>query len=103
LAAADPETMTGPALLDAIVASEKALSHLAATQLRLLTAFAKPFTAGDPMPLTPSSDWSDNPSTAERSWQCRSKERPSTTSPVGNPIMPTAASLRFSCEASVTF
>ena len=32
---ADPEVMTGPALVDAIVASEKALSFLAATQLRL--------------------------------------------------------------------
>jgi hypothetical protein len=40
---ADPDAMTGPALVDAIVASEKALSFLAAKQLRLLTAFAKPF------------------------------------------------------------
>ena len=46
-----PEAMTGPALVDAIVASEKALSFLAAKQMRLLTAFAKPFKAGDPMRL----------------------------------------------------
>jgi hypothetical protein len=48
LAAAEPETMTGPALLDAIVTSEKALSYLAAQQMRLLTAFAQLFKAGDP-------------------------------------------------------
>src|SRR6478752_2676596 len=52
---ADPEMMTGPALVDAIVASEKALSFLAAKQLRLLTAFAKPFKAGDPMRLAAAS------------------------------------------------
>ena len=52
---ADPEVMTGPALVDAIVASEKALSFLAAKQLRLLTAFAKPFKAGDPMRLAAAS------------------------------------------------
>jgi hypothetical protein len=51
LAGADPEAMTGPALVDAIVASEKALSFLAGKQMRLLTAFAKPFKAGDPMRL----------------------------------------------------
>ena len=51
LAGAAPEAMTGPALLDAIVASEKALSFLAAKQMRLLTAFAQPFKAGDPMRL----------------------------------------------------
>ena len=51
LAGADPEAMTGPALVDAIVASEKALSFLARKQMRLLAAFAKPFKAGDPMRL----------------------------------------------------
>jgi hypothetical protein len=51
LAAAEPETMTGPALLDAIVTSEKALSYLAAQQMQLLTAFAQPFKAGDPTRL----------------------------------------------------
>jgi hypothetical protein len=51
LAHADPTSMTGPALLDAIVASEKALSLLTGMQLRLLTAFAEPFKAGDPMRL----------------------------------------------------
>ena len=51
LAAAAPEAMTGPALLDAIVASEKALSFLAAKQMRLLAALAVPFVAGDPMRL----------------------------------------------------
>jgi len=50
-AGAVPDTMTGPALVDAIVASEKALSFLAAKQMRLLTAFAQPFKAGDPMRL----------------------------------------------------
>ena len=51
LAAAAPDAMTGSALVDAIVASEKALSFLAAKQMRLLTAFAQPFKAGDPMRL----------------------------------------------------
>ena len=51
LAGAAPEAMTGSALVDAIVASEKALSFLAAKQMRLLTAFAQPFKAGDPMRL----------------------------------------------------
>src|SRR6476660_6647638 len=49
--AADPAGMTGAALVDAIVASEKALSLLAGTQLRLLAALAVPFVAGDPMRL----------------------------------------------------
>src|SRR6476620_2355522 len=51
LTAADPAAMTGAALVDAIVASEKALSLLAGTQMRLLTALAVPFVAGDPMRL----------------------------------------------------
>ena len=51
LTAADPAGMTGAALVDAIVASEKALSLLAGTQMRLLTALAVPFVAGDPMRL----------------------------------------------------
>ncbi len=51
LADAVPDAMTGSALVDAIVASEKALSFLAAKQMRLLTAFAQPFKAGDPMRL----------------------------------------------------
>ena len=51
LAGADPDALTGPELVDAIVASEKALSLLAAKQLRLLTAFSAPFKAGDPTRL----------------------------------------------------
>ena len=51
LTGADPAAMTGAALVDAIVASEKALSLLAATQMRLLSALAVPFVAGDPMRL----------------------------------------------------
>ena len=47
----DPTTMTGAALVDAVVASEKALSLLAGTQMRLLSALAVPFVAGDPMRL----------------------------------------------------
>ncbi len=47
----DPSAMTGAALVDAIVASEKALSLLSGTQMRLLTALAVPFVAGDPMRL----------------------------------------------------
>ena len=47
----DPTAMTGAALVDAIVASEKALSLLAGTQMRLLAALAVPFVAGDPMRL----------------------------------------------------
>ena len=51
LTGADPAAMTGAALVDAVVASEKALSLLAATQMRLLAALAVPFVAGDPMRL----------------------------------------------------
>jgi hypothetical protein len=51
LTGADPAAMTGAALVDAIVASEKALSLLAGTQMRLLTALAVPFVAGDPLRL----------------------------------------------------
>src|SRR6476659_3068162 len=51
LTGADPTAMTGAALVDAVVASEKALSLLAATQMRLLAALAVPFVAGDPMRL----------------------------------------------------
>jgi hypothetical protein len=51
LTGADPAAMTGAALVDAIVASEKALSLLAGTQMRLLAALAVPFVAGDPMRL----------------------------------------------------
>jgi hypothetical protein len=51
LAGADPAVMTGAVLVDAIVASEKALSLLAGTQMRMLAALAVPFVAGDPMRL----------------------------------------------------
>src|SRR6476469_5959775 len=51
LTGADPSAMTGAALVDAVVASEKALSLLAGTQMRLLAALAVPFVAGDPMRL----------------------------------------------------
>ena len=51
LAGVDPSGLTGAALVDAIVASEKALSLLAGTQMRLLTALAVPFVAGDPTRL----------------------------------------------------
>ena len=51
LTGADPSAMTGAALVDAIVASEKALSLLSGTQMRLLAALAVPFVAGDPMRL----------------------------------------------------
>ncbi len=51
LAGVDPATLGGPELVDAIVASEKALSLLAGTQMRLLAALARPFVAGDPMRL----------------------------------------------------
>src|SRR6478736_6473101 len=51
LTGADPSALTGAALVDAIVASEKALSLLAGTQMRLLAALAVPFVAGDPMRL----------------------------------------------------
>ena len=51
LAGADPAELSGPELVEAVVASEKAMSMLAAMQMRLLSAFAKPFVAGDPMRL----------------------------------------------------
>src|SRR6478672_12642809 len=51
LAGVVPSAMTGAALVDAVVASEKALSLLAGTQMRLLAALAVPFVAGDPMRL----------------------------------------------------
>ncbi len=51
LAGVDAASLTGPELVDAIVASEKAMSLLAGVQLRLLAAFAVPFTAGDPTRL----------------------------------------------------
>jgi len=51
LAEADPESMTGSALVDAIVASEKALSLLAGLQMRLMAALSVPFVAGYPMRL----------------------------------------------------
>ena len=51
LAGVDPAGLTGPELVDAVVASEKAMSMLAAIQMRLLSAFAKPFVAGDPLRL----------------------------------------------------
>jgi len=51
LAGADPAELSGSELVEAVVASEKAMSMLAAIQMRLLSAFAKPFVAGDPMRL----------------------------------------------------
>jgi hypothetical protein len=51
LAAADAGKLDGPDLVDAIVASEKALSLLAGLQMRLMDALAAPFVAGDPMRL----------------------------------------------------
>ena len=51
LADADPGRLSGADLVDAITASEKALSLLTGIQMRLLAAFAAPFTAGDPMRL----------------------------------------------------
>ena len=51
LADVDPAALNGAELVDAIVSSEKALSLLAGTQMRLLAALAKPFVAGDPMRL----------------------------------------------------
>jgi len=44
-------SLSGAELVDAIVASEKALSLLTGLQMRLLAAFAVPFVAGDPMRL----------------------------------------------------
>ena len=43
----EPSALTGAELVDAIVASEKALSLLTARQLGLLTEFARPGRAGD--------------------------------------------------------
>jgi hypothetical protein len=51
LAGVVPAALTGAALVDAVVASEKALSLLAGTQMRLLAALAVPFVAGDPTRL----------------------------------------------------
>ncbi len=51
LAHVDPSGLTGPALVDAIVAAEKALSLLSGVQMRLQAALAVPFTAGDPTRL----------------------------------------------------
>ena len=51
LASVDPTALTGPELIDAILAAEKAQSLLAAVQMRLMAAFAVPFVAGDPMRL----------------------------------------------------
>ena len=51
LVGVDPGELTGAQLVDAITASEKALSFLSAMQMRLLAAFAQPFVAGDPMRL----------------------------------------------------
>ena len=51
LADIDPTALGGPDLVDAIVSSEKAMSLLAGTQMRLLNALAQPFVAGDPMRL----------------------------------------------------
>ena len=44
---ASPAALSGPELVDAIVASEKALSLLVAVQMQLLTEFARPGRAGD--------------------------------------------------------
>ncbi len=51
LLGADPGALSGSALVDAVVAAEKALSLLAAVQMRLQAALAVPFNAGDPMRL----------------------------------------------------
>ncbi len=51
LAGVDAASLTGAELVDAVVASEKALSLLTGVQMRLLAAFAVPFTAGDPTRL----------------------------------------------------
>ena len=47
VARVDPSALSGAELVDAIVASEKALSLLAARQMGLLTEFARPGRAGD--------------------------------------------------------
>ncbi len=51
LATVDPAALAGPALVDAIVAAEKALSLLSGVQMRLQAALAVPFVAGDPTRL----------------------------------------------------
>ena len=51
VAGVDPAKLSGADLVDAIVASEKALSLIAAVQMRLMAALAVPFVAGDPMRL----------------------------------------------------
>jgi len=51
LATTDAADLTGPELVDAIVASEKAMSLLTGLQMRLMAALAVPFMAGDPMRL----------------------------------------------------
>ncbi len=51
LAGVVPGELTGAQLVDAITASEKALSFLSAMQMRLFAAFGQPFVAGDPMRL----------------------------------------------------
>jgi len=43
----DPGALSGAELVDAIVASEKAMSLMAARQMALLTEFARPGRAGD--------------------------------------------------------
>ena len=47
VAQVNPRALSGAELVDAIVASEKALSLLAARQMGLLTEFARPGRAGD--------------------------------------------------------
>ena len=51
LARVHPTDLTGTELVDAVIAAEKALSLLTGLQMRLLTALAEPFTAGDPTRL----------------------------------------------------
>ncbi|MGS0688949.1 DUF222 domain-containing protein, partial [Nakamurella sp. GG22] len=51
LSTVDPTALTGPELIDAILAAEKAMSLLAAVQMRLMAAFAVPYVAGDPTRL----------------------------------------------------
>jgi len=51
LARVDPAALSGAELIDAITASEKALSWLGGMQMRLMAAFAEPFKAGDPTRL----------------------------------------------------
>ena len=51
LAGTVADDLSGPDLVDAIVASEKALSLLTGLQMRLMNALAEPFKAGDPTRL----------------------------------------------------